>query len=143
MIKRTKRLEKPAEFIPGPLTFKVKRPRRSAFSDEDHGEEILELKGEMDWMIRVVGMCAWAFLPKNDFKTTSWGCLELLECVTTTPHIGMSTKVPREFVWQMGIRRKLELMGRGDVKEVVVTITGAANQTGFLLTDAQIVYSKL
>lgn len=111
-------------------------------------EEILELKGEMDWTIRLRGLCAWAFLPDSIYNTTSWGCAELLECTTTTPHIGMSMKVPHEFVWRMGIGRKLELVGRGDVDEVVVTLTSApVNQTGesvgFLLSHAAIVYSKL
>lgn len=89
-IKQTNLFEKPVtDFIPGPFTFKVSRP--PMINSPSAGEEILELKGKLDWTIEMRSWCAWAFLPDADYATTSWGCAELLECTSTTPHISMST----------------------------------------------------
>jgi len=49
-----------------------------------------------------------------------------------------------EMTFRIGIRRKLELMQRENLKELVVTMVGEnPGEAGFELTGARIVYSKV
>lgn len=128
-----------------PTTFKLKRePYRS----ELHGEELLELKGKLDWHQRHL-QNIFVFLPNSTYETTSIGCLEFIGNMFSFPHPGMSPDLQPELTFRFGIRRKLEVMGRANLTEIVITMVGEnaappfiAGEAGFNLTSAKIVYSK-
>jgi hypothetical protein len=55
----------------------------------------------------------------------------------------MSQNIPPGFVWRVGIRRQLELMGVDHLEYVVVTLIGSElKQKDILLTSVKVVYSK-
>lgn len=128
----------------GPTTFKVKRgPSLSA----RHGEEILELKVQLNSREEHL-QSIFLFLPNATYDNTSIGCKEFLGNLFSFPHAGQSPELKPEMTYRVGIRRKLELMQRTDVDELVLTMVGeltSANvvgEAGFNLTGARVVYSK-
>lgn len=148
MVKNTPRFKEPVWLKEGPVTFKLKR--RPWLSDR-HGEELLQIKANFPWnsshLINV-----FAFLPDANYETSSIGCLEYIGNLLSFPHVGQAPAVPPVVNFKMGIRRKLELMGRAHLKEIVITLVGektipsappgAQGETGITLTSLKIIHSK-
>jgi hypothetical protein len=138
MVETTELFQGPLSFSLGPVTFKL---RRHANASSEHGEEMMELRGEIDYAEFFL-MTAFAFHPDAQLET-SLGCAELLGVNGHSPHIGMSQNMPPDRVWRVGIRRQLELIGMDHLDYIVVTLTGSElNQKGIVLTSANVIYSK-
>jgi hypothetical protein len=138
LIEKTGPLQGPVNFTTGPLTFKVKRNLNSSSED---GEELLEVRANVDYT-QLFLITAFAYLP--DATMDTWlGCGEYLGDTGNFPHVGISQKLRPEFVWRLGIRRQLELMGREHEEYIVVTLTGpVVNESNVTFTGASVVYSK-
>jgi len=141
----TPRFKAPLSIKSGPTTFKIKRrPNMSA----RHGEEMLELKATFDWRAQH-SQNIFLFLPNSTYADTSIGCKEFLGNLFSFPHVGQSPNLKPEMTFRIGIRRKLELMQRANLEELVLTMVGeipagrVPGEAGFELTGARIVYSKL
>ncbi|KAG0554411.1 hypothetical protein KC19_12G089700 [Ceratodon purpureus] len=144
LIAATPRFNGSLAILSGPTTFKLKRrPSLSA----RHGEEMLELKAKLDFHTQHM-QNIFAFLPNSTYQNTSIGCMEFIGCMFSIPHVGMSPDLKPEFTFRIGIRRKLELMGRAHLKDIVITLAGEKSappipgESGFELTSAKIIYSK-
>jgi polyphenol oxidase len=144
LIASTPRFNGPYYHKTGPTTFKIKR---KPYISESHGEEMLELKAKFDWHKQHL-QNIFAFLPNSTYETTSIGCAEFIGNMFSFPHVGMSPELAPEMTFRIGIRRKLELMGRAHLKELVITLVGelpagrVPGEAGFELTGARIIYSK-
>ena len=139
VIGKTGPLQGPVNFTTGPLTFKVKRNLNCSSED---GEELLEVRANVDYT-QLFLITAFAYLP--DATMDTWlGCGEYLGYTGNFPHVGISQKLRPEFVWRLGIRRQLELMGREHEEYIVVTLTGPVvnESTNVTFTGASVVYSK-
>lgn len=141
----TPRFKAPLYTKSGPTTFKIKRrPNMSA----RHGEEMLELKARFNWHEEHL-QNIFLFLPNSTYDFTSIGCKEFLGNLFSFPHVGQSPELKPEMTFRIGIRKKLELMQRANLEELVVTMVGEIPQglipgeAGFELTGARIVYSKI
>jgi len=143
LVEATQPFAGPVNFTTGPLTFKVRRQRPQEF---ETGEEILELRGDVDYSRMRIGemlsMTAYAFHPAAP-ADESLGCAELLGVRWVFTHVGISPQYPRQDLWRMGIRHQLQLMGTEDLDYLVVTITGsAASSHGIVFTNVSIIYSE-
>lgn len=112
-----------------------------------HGEEMLELTAKFDWHTQHLQNIL-AYMPNATFAGTSVGCKEFLGNLFSFPHVGQSPLLAPKMTFRIGIRKKLELMGRQHLKWVVITLVGdipappVPGEAGFELTGARIVYSK-
>jgi hypothetical protein len=139
MVETTELFGAPVNFSLGPATFKLRRHPKA--NSSSHGEEMLELRGDTDYTEYCV-TTAFAFFPDAQLES-SLGCAEFLGINGFGPHIGMSQNIPHGFVWRIGIRRQLELMGVDHLDYVVLTLIGSElNQKNILLTSAKVIYSN-
>lgn len=146
IIRKAPRFKAPMNVVQGPLTFKVKR---HPDTDESHGEEMLELKMANFTWHKQHTLDLFAYLPTSNFENTSIGCHEYLGTLQNFPHPGASPNMTYEMVFRIGIRRKLELMGRAHLKQLVVTLVGQSyasptspGESGMNITSAKVMYSK-
>ena len=133
--------------VKGPLTFKVKRRPNL---NENHGEEMLELKVANFTWHKQHTINLFAYLPVAQYENTSIGCHEYLGTLQNFPHPGASPDMNYEMVYRVGIRRKLENMGRAHLKQLVITLVGQSyasptspGESGMNITSAKVIYSKL
>lgn len=146
MINRTRRFKGPVWVQQDGVTFKL---RRQPWMSEHLGEEMLEIKGNFNWSSNHA-LNAFAYYPDANYERTSVGCFEYIGNLLSFPHTGMSPGIKPVIRFRMGIQRKLELMSRAHLKEVVITLVGEApvastddtGETGFNLTSLTIIYSK-
>lgn len=144
LIENTKPFKGPLNFTKGPHTFKVRRyPNRTS---SDYGEEVLEIRGDVDFSEFVKGdvlsITAFAFHPEAQIDE-SMGCAEYLGVRWLFTHVGISENYPPQDVWRTGIRHQLELMGTDHLEYLVVTLVGSADSVHSIqFTSARVDYSK-
>lgn len=88
---------------------------------------------------------AYLFFPDAVRSTASEICLEYLRELHNIPHPGMSSQVPPNLLWQVGVEQKLRDMGRDSLSAIVVTLVRpfarhAKEVQPFLLTSAELIY---
>lgn len=139
LIASTKELRAPVNFTTGPLTFRVKRTMGRS---RPHGtEEILQIQSEVDHT-KTALWNAFLFFP-NATWDTSESCIEFVGLLQAATHTGVSSQIPPQLLFQVGIEQKLRDMGRDALSSVVVTLVGPAGQPVIRIKSAEIVYSNL
>ena len=147
LIANTTTFKAPVYVKYGPVTFKV---RRRTDMNESHGEEMLELRvANFTWhMQHTLNLFAYLDLANASYASTSIGCVEYIGTLQSFPHPGISPNMTSEMVFRIGIRRKLELMGRANLNQFVVTMVGqyyvgptSPGESGINITSAKIIYS--
>ena len=139
LIKSTKPFRAPVNFTSGPTTFRVERQPASARAKLG-GQEILEIRGKLDHTITTLWN-AFLYFPEAVWETSEV-CPEFVGVLQSLSHVGMSTQIPPDFLFNVGIGQKLRDMGRDNLTSIVVTLVGPPDPSQtVVLTSAEIVYS--
>lgn len=121
-----------------PVSFKVRRKAKAARS---RGEEVLQVKGTMNWTLPM-SFNAFVNFPEAVAANVSLqGCREYIGSFLATPHVGSSPEIPGRLHWRVALRHKLRDLGAEAFGELVVTLVPplAPNQT-IALTSAKILH---
>lgn len=105
---------------------------------------ILQLKAKIDFTQEAF-FHPYLFFPDAVWSTASEICLEYLGELHNIPHPGMSSQVPPNLLWQVGVEQKLRDMRRDFLSAIVVTLVRplarhAKEAQTFLLTSAELIY---
>ncbi|KAG0621484.1 hypothetical protein M758_3G023800 [Ceratodon purpureus] len=126
-----------------PVSFKVRRKAESGAWSRGDSEEVLQVRGTMNWTLPM-SFNAFVNFPEAVVANGSLqGCREYVGSFVASPHEGSSPEIPGRLHWRVALQHKLRDLGAEAFGELVVTLVPALspNQT-IALTSAKILYIR-
>ena len=140
MIKTTPPFRAPMSLYKDAVSFRVRRRP----GGERRGEEVLQIKGTMNWTLPM-SFNAFVNFPEAAVGVPSLqACREYVGSFLATPHVGSSPDIPGKLQWRGALRQKLIDVGAANFTHVVVTLVPRLNTTiagqNVTITSAKILH---